>query len=286
MKSYPSTDLACESYILSDPKNHENGIASFLKTVDGYDVIKTEILNSRGKELTGREIGKYLTLYAGNVYKYTENEQQKIALALSFCIRELLNEFKLTSHSFLVVGLGNRQISSDSLGPLCIDKMTPTHHLRGDKDLYSKYGYDLSLLAPGVLGQSGIEGADLVVNAIKSTGAGCLIVIDSLASKSLDRLCTTIQASNTGVFPGSGAGKTRKEISHASMGVPVISIGVPCVVSASNLMRSFFEGDFWGANSDEKIKEGERLLVSPNNIDSIVDSFSSIISKAITDAIK
>lgn len=284
MNFYERTDLACETYVLDDEKNKKNGIISSLFSSHGYDVIKTEITSKTGEEITGKKIGKYLTLYTGNVYKYTENEQDKISKALAFCIKEILSFLSIKETSFLVAALGNKDIKSDSLGPLCIEKLTPTHHLKNDKMLYSKFGYDLSLIPLPVLGKSGIESGELLKKALTLSGAECVFIIDSCVTKSIDRLCTTIQLSNVGILPGSGINYRRHEISKSSLGVPVISIGVPCAISASTLIYSQLKKT---KNIDLKfLKSYENLYLSPSDIDLFLPVLSNVIKNAIIEAIK
>lgn len=276
------TDLACETYVLDDEKNLENGIISSLEDVFGYDVIKTEITNDKGKALTGKEIGKYLTLYTGNVYKYTQNERKKISSALAICIKELIADFNLKGRTFLAVGLGNRHIISDSLGVLCIEGLVPSHHLKGNR-LFSKFDYDLASLSIPVLGQSGIECGDLIKKAAELLGADCLIIIDSCVTSSLPRLSTTIQVSNTGIFPGGGIKSGREKISREKTGVPVISIGVPTTISSSTLLY------YLSSKNNlvlEATKNEEQIFLSPSDIDLSIRAMSEIIDEAIIKAIR
>lgn len=284
MKKHVITDLACESYEADKEKNKKNGIISSLVEIFDYSLIKTEITNETGESITGKKIGKYLTLYAKNVWKYTEAEQGKVVNALSLCISELFDELNLKSPGYLVVGLGNRHISADKLGPLCVDEMTPTHHLKKNKVIFKEFGYDLSLLAPSVIGQSGIESADIVRGVIKSSGASCLILIDSLSTKSLDRLCATFQITNTGLVPASAIAHGRQEISRESTGIPVISIGVPCAICVNSLLSSE-ANDIPGTKSNIN-RLDNTLFLTPKDIDIIVPSLSKIIAKAIIKSIK
>ena len=287
MKEYLQTDLACESYTIDDEKDSKNGIIShFYKDIFSYDIIKTEITNKTGEKITKKSIGKYYTLYVKDAWKYTIDEKENISCAIAFCINEILNDFGITSASYLAVGLGNRNISSDALGPLSIDEMIATHHLKDNKNIYNKFGYDLSLLAPPVLGQSGIDSVDIIKYAVDVTKASCLIVIDSLSTKSLDRLCTTLQITNTGIKPASAIKEGRKEISYKSIGIPVISIGVPCAINLESLVYSFLEGNATSRKLTKKSNNNDALFLTRNEIENIVPAFAKIISNAITKAIK
>ena len=281
MKNTIKTDLACESYEAEFEKNSENGLVSSLYELNDYSIIETKILNGVGEKITGKKMGKYLTLYAKNVWKYNPCEQKKVCSALSFCIKSLLTDFNLKSPSFLVAGLGNRQIKADALGPLCIDRLIPTHHLKKESELYGSFGYDLSLVKPLVLGEGGIESSLMVKGAIECCGASCLILIDALSTSNIDRLCTTFQISNTGLTPASAIEDGRQEISRETMGIPVISIGVPCAISIDSILSSFASCK---NSTIANIKSS--FLVAPKEIDIIAPVLSKIIADSITDAIK
>ena len=285
MNFYKSTDLACESYVRNCEKNKENGIISSLDSILGYDLIKTEITNEIGEKITGKRMGKYLTLYLGDAYKYNEKEKKNMSGALALSINELLKEQSIKGHTFLVVGLGNKNISSDSLGSICIEKMTPTHHLIGDKKIFQKFGYDLALFSSPVLGQSGIESGNLVKMVKNEVNADCVIAIDSCITNSPNRLCRTIQLSSTGISPGSGINASRSEISKKTLGIPVISIGVPCAICLSSLIYSTLSESMVNIDT-EKLREYEQIYLSPSDVNLSLDTFSSIIKNGIISAIK
>ena len=235
MKNIQVSDLACESYVLDDEKNLKNGIKTTIHSISQYQAIETEILSAKGEELTGKRIGKYLTLCLGNVWKYSEQELEAIIDLIAHSLNILFHEINIKRKSFLVVGLGNKRITSDALGPLTIEKMTPTAHLKEiEESLFNKIGYSLSLLEPKVSATSGQDSEALIFEVTKLTGAECVILIDSLMSKSRLRLCKTLQISNTGIAPGA-IRSIKKEISSETLKAPVISIGVPFVIPIDNI---------------------------------------------------
>ena len=145
--------------------------------------------------------------------------------------------------SVLVVGLGNRHMTSDCIGPGTVEEITVTRHIKkSDSELLRKLGkIEVSAIVPGVSGETGMESAEIVKKAVDITLPSLCIVIDSLAARSPDRLMRTVQLCNTGISPGSGTGNNRKCINGDYLGVPVIALGVPCVVDSSTLVCDALE---------------------------------------------
>lgn len=278
MNKYLKTDLACETPHINY-HTKEDGVIVYKKEFCGIEAIYTEIISKRAELKTGRKIGKYATLCAGNVWKYTKGEKKKIISALKLVIYDFL--FEANPENIIVVGLGNRNITSDSLGPSVIDKMFPTRHLKDTyPHIFKKLGScQISLLAPGVIGQSGISAFDKVSLLKEKIKSDLIIAIDSLSSISKHRLCTTIQISNSGILPGSGLNSDSEEISRQTLGVPVISIGVPTVISASSLVYSLLKEN--SKINEEDIFAYESYFVSPNNCDEAIKHMSDIIAEAL-----
>jgi spore protease len=290
MNRYERTDLACESTPIGIKEEIKDGVRISAKSYDDFEVIKTEILNSSGEKITGRKTGKYLTLCLGNIWIYDENTLKKLKHVLSCVLREIIEGHIKNVKNVLVAGLGNRFITADSLGPLTIDKMVATNHLKeeGKKVFNSTGKCSVSLIAPGVVGQTGIEAAEIIKQSAKCVNAECIIVIDALASKSTHRLSTTIQISDSGIQPGSGIGNSRKEISMSTMGIPVIAIGVPTVVSSSSIIYEALEmAGIYNITKelDEILSNGKSFFVSPKESDIIISSMSKLLSDAIAEAL-
>lgn len=259
------TDLAYESYSTDDEKNPTNGIKTSVIGIDAGEIIKTEILNSKGEALTGRKMGTYLTIPQGYVYKYTKNEQKRASKVIS---RALFEVYKWEKQpKALVVGLGNREITSDALGDYVLKELTPTLHLKNDSPaLFNSLGYELGVLFCPTVSQGGILASDTVKGLLKIMDFDLVIAIDSLLTSSTERLLSTVQISNTGILPGSASGKARGEISFETMGVPVICLGVPTVISAEALNINF---------------DGEFFTLS--NIDIQMNDLARVIADGITD---
>jgi spore protease len=225
-------DLAVESYTRDEKSEKSNGIITTIENFCGTEIIKTEIINHLGEEKTGKEIGTYLTLPVGEVYKYSDEEKNRIKNSVGTAITYLINEIAPKSKSFLVVGLGNKSLCADSLGCLVTDELIPTRHLKKtNPSLLKKLGYDLIALTPGVLGQSGIDACEHIKSLLENFEVDLVIIIDSFMTLSKDRLLKTVQVSNTGVLPGSARDTTSQKINKKALGKSVISIGVPTAIS-------------------------------------------------------
>lgn len=276
---FSRTDLACDSI----PKNLKcgdfGGVRLESKQTSGVEIIKMSIITEQGAKITKRPIGEYTTIYCGRAWLYEQEYVKEIEGVLSSEINKLLTVDGIKS--ILICGLGNKNVTVDALGPLVIDKLLPT----GSSSYNARKSF---LIAPGVQAQSGIEAYDAVLATSKITNADAVIVIDALSSKSLDRLCTTIQISNSGILPGSGIGNSKKEISKSTIGIPVISVGVPTVIDSSTLIyETINEANIDISNELEEILSNNRnFFVAPKDIDIIVSSLSSIIANALNSVIE
>lgn len=257
------TDLAVE---LNADKPQREGITVKEEKEGILTVTHIEVLNKEGEKSLGRKKGKYISidipdlLYHGRDYE----ELEKIIISS-------LNEFNIDRSNILVAGLGNSKITADALGPATAEKILATRHL--SRELLIKTGMGelnkVSVILPGVLGQTGIETVEILKGVTATCTASCLIVIDAFAAADPKRLGTTIQLTDSGISPGSGVGNDRKEISSSTLGIPVISIGVPTCVDASLL----------GPPLEEKRKCS--MIVTPKEIDLLIEKASEILSLSI-----
>ncbi|MFV0249974.1 MAG: GPR endopeptidase [Bacilli bacterium] len=199
------------------------------KVFDKVKVTKVT-LDSKSGKLINKKPGTYITIEFDDITDTSNKE--KVQTIFENCIKDMLDILKIKSnHKCLIIGLGNSKSTPDALGPITIDNILVTGHLFliGDVDIDFR---NVSAFAPGVTGSTGIETSDLIQSTINTIKPDMLIVIDALASHSLDRVNKTIQISDTGINPGSGIGNSRKEISAETLNLPVIAIGVPTVVNA------------------------------------------------------
>ena len=233
MTLFSRTDLACEL-----PKN-----ASDKETLhreyerNGFRIEETERPRESGNPCRER----YTALHMGRIWETDRQTFTRAAETAAGILQSYLSSAKGNVSSgdgcVLVAGLGNRFITADSVGPRTADLVTVTNHAVADGTLPALLGCRrVCALAPGVLGQTGMEAAELIADAVQSSGAEAVIAVDALAARSTKRLATTLQISSAGIRPGSGIGNHRAALNRATLGIPVIAIGTPLVVSSSTLV--------------------------------------------------
>lgn len=197
------------------------------KIIDEIKVTEIDVDNTLSKKINKKE-GKYITIEFNDITDF--NNSKKVKQVFSKYLKKLL-----IGDNFLIVGLGNNEVTPDSLGPSVLDHILVTNHIYELNDLESGFKR-VSVIKPSVMGQTGIETINIIKGVINSLNPSQVIIIDSLASSSLNRLNKTIQITNTGINPGSGVYNNRKELSFETLGIPVIAIGVPTVVEASTIV--------------------------------------------------
>ena len=219
------TDLAIESI----PENLEIKT----KEIDNIKISKLYINEEISKQIN-KKIGNYITIEFEDITD--EYNKEKVKETFIKELKQLLKEMNIKKEdSCLIIGLGNRMSTPDALGPKTIDNLIITNHLYKLGMLDEKYRR-VSALNPGVMGTTGIETSDIIESISKKTKPEFIIVIDALASSSIERVNKTIQITDTGIHPGSGIGNSRKEISKDLLNIPVIAIGVPTTVDAVTIV--------------------------------------------------
>ena len=265
------TDIASESKVLKE--KIPDGVSQNIQTINGVKVIEIQIKNENGAKILNRSIGTYITLEHSHML-LPENAE----IITKILVNELKN-FTSNKKSVLVVGLGNQNISPDAIGPSVADKIIATRHLKGP--LADQLGLSqltsVSVIAPGVLGQTGIEVFEIIQSLAKKTNPDMIIAIDALAAKSMDRLGTTIQITNTGISPGSGVENKRAEISKNTLNIPVVALGMPTVVDMETIISEMCP--------NQKVATQSSMMVTPRNIDQIISRSSSLISNSINQAL-
>ena len=223
------TDLANERRDLYKKANN-------LEEVDGIEtqeeqvneklsITRVKITNEQGEQAIGKPIGNYITIDIKKLNIITEEEIETVADKLASEIRNLIDSNIQAKEDILVVGLGNSEVTPDSLGPKVVKNVEVTRHIINYLPQYiDENARPVSAIAPGVLGTTGIETLELIKGVVENIKPKLLIIIDALASRSMDRISSSIQIADTGIAPGSGVGNTRKEISKATLGIPVIAI--------------------------------------------------------------
>lgn len=296
------TDLAIENReIYQKAEKIENEIpgikTDFENVSDDLKVTKVEILTEEGEKALGKPKGKYYTLEAENLHLGIEDIDNQVENKISSILAELL---KLTKEDrILVVGLGNEDVTPDSLGPKVISKIEVTSHLIKYVPQYIKEGTrPVSAIVPGVLGTTGIETGDIIKAVVEKTSPSKIIAIDALAARNMKRIKNTIQISDTGIIPGAGVGNNRKRLNDETVGIPVIAIGVPTVVDSRTIVSDVIEGLIENNTIDDEKKEEyyhfiqEKLpeiesnsIVTPTEIDEVITNISQIIANGINMAL-
>ncbi|MBQ8293393.1 MAG: GPR endopeptidase [Bacilli bacterium] len=226
------TDLACEA-IQRYQENICNTITEEI-TKDKLKITKT-VVGLEDEELVGKKKGTYFAIDLSNTNFHDTKSCMEIEKALMDVLCEILKENNLINKKCLVIGLGNINVTPDSLGPYVLDNLVVTRHLFKMDTVNVGYS-EVSGLTPGVMGATGIETFDIIQSVVNKIGVDYVIVVDALASASISRVNKTIQVTDTGISPGSGVGNKRKELSIETLGIPVIAVGVPTVVDAVTIV--------------------------------------------------
>ena len=255
----------------------------------GIRVTKIQIQTADGAKRMGRPIGNYMTLESADKgHSITKLPDTNL---LASYINELLPS---SAHSFLIVGLGNANMTADALGPLTIEKMAQ-----------SGMASYTSMIVPGVFAQTGMESCEIIQGIVQQTSPDCIITIDALAARSAFRLGTTVQLTDTGIRPGSGVGNARKGITKENMKIPVIAIGIPTVVSAAAIVSDAMDSlkqigynetilgsiamldkeEYYQLISEVFAPELGSLFVMPKNLDEELDTMSSLLAASLSQVI-
>ena len=256
------TDIAYEAHetiLKSDCK----GVLVSKWNEEKTEITLTEIISDEAARKMNKAKGKYVTLLMPEF----SHESELIDGRLNTLTKQIINLLPEKAKTFLVAGLGNENITPDALGPLCADKILSTRHFENflKEDLFLSKLNPVSAISTGVLGQTGIETAEYIKGIVDIVKPDLVIIIDALATIKKSNLCKTIQITNTGITPGSGVGNYRKSIDKETLGVPVISIGVPTVISLEN---------------------EDNMIVTPKEIDTIVKRAAALIAMGINCALQ
>ena len=265
---------------------------------NGIRVTKIQIQTADGAKRMGRPIGNYMTLESADKEHSDEHSDKNLSgtkLPDTNLLASYINELLPSSaHSFLIVGLGNANMTADALGPLTIEKMAQ-----------SGMASHTSMIVPGVFAQTGMESCEIIQGIVQQTSPDCIITIDALAARSAFRLGTTVQLTDTGIRPGSGVGNARKGITKENMKIPVIAIGIPTVVSAAAIVSDAMDSlkqigynetilgsiamldkeEYYQLISEVFAPELGSLFVMPKNLDEELDTMSSLLAASLSQVI-
>ena len=302
------TDLADERRDLykkaNKIENEVDGVeAEEEQVTDKIKVTRVKITNEQGEQAIGKKKGNYITIDIQKMNIITEEEAQKASETLANELRKLVENKIQSKEDVLIVGLGNEEVTPDALGPNVVKDIEVTRHIINYLPQYiDENARPVSAIAPGVLGTTGIETLEVIKGVVDNIKPKLLIVIDALASRSMERISSTIQISDTGIVPGAGVGNTRKELTENTLGIPVIALGIPTVVETAVVVNDaldlFIEKLQQEAKSNdylnrlkeednyEQIKEALlpkdfNFIVTPKEIDELILNMSEVVARGI-----
>lgn len=260
-------------------------------------ITKVVIETKNGSKSMGKPIGTYITLEAPAMALPDDDYHEEISTELAKQLKELIPGID-RELSVLVVGLGNRDVTADALGPNVVDNLTITRHMikeYGKAAFNQKRVHMVSGLVPGVMAKTGMESREIIKGVVDMTSPDVVLIIDALAARSTRRLNRTIQITNTGIHPGSGVGNYRNAITQESLGVPVIAIGVPTVVDAATIVSDAFDKMLQLAGEEPLKGQDEffpglgelyNMYVTGKDVDYEIKQISHIICNAINSALE
>lgn len=296
---FPRTDLAVE--LKEDIKisgESINGVKFNEKSKNSNIKVSTVIIeNENAVRIMHKPVGTYITIETSNLGVDTDDNRKVLIDEIANSIKRVSKGFD--SKSVLIVGLGNKDITPDKLGPMVVDNLYITRHLFLNKE--ECFGDDInkipivSALSPGVMAQTGMETSEIIASVVDKTKPDLVIAIDALAARSLNRLIKTIQIADTGITPGSGVGNHRNAITKETIGVPVIAIGVPTVVDATTIVKDtmmkylktwqFEDSEINTFVNEIEIGSETGLIVTPKDIDDQMKLISFAVAEAINKCI-
>ena len=282
------TDLALEARELWQESAEKNtrlgGVKATKSRLEGYPLTRVDVLDARGEQALGKPQGSYRTLDLTAFWQRKNGFFDRAVRALGMQLRELLPEEKGPA---LIVGLGNRAMTPDAIGPLSADSVLVTRHLIAAMPKHFSGFRPVSVFRTGVLGTTGVESAEAVRGLAAEVHPSVIIAVDALASRRTGRVCATVQLSDTGIAPGSGVGNHRAALNAETLGVPVLAIGVPTVVDAATLAADLLEESGAAPPDMEALQKSQQnLMVTPGDIDQKVRDLAKVVGYGINWALQ
>ncbi len=275
------TDLAVEAIENTEKAPGSRHVRQSERELEGFHVTEVEILSKEAAREIGKPKGRYLTFELDALLRREEDAFSRACRALSSLMRELLPKH---SGPVLVAGLGNRMITPDAIGPQAASHVIATRHLvEQAPDIFSSWR-PVSALAPGVLGQTGVETGEVVCGVLDKIKPSAVIAIDALAAGRLSRLLRTVQLADTGITPGAGVGNARAALNEKTLGVPVIAVGVPTVVDGATLAHEIM-GQLGGPSCEALEDLSQPVMITTRDIDRDVADISRMIGYSVNMAL-
>ena len=306
------TDLALERRDLYN-KAHNiekdiDGIETEEEKIDENIVVsKVKVINKNGEEAIGKKQGNYITIDVKNLKIANADEIQKTSEVVTKELKTLIEKHTTQKDSILVVGLGNIYVTPDSLGPKVVNEIDITRHLlEYMPEVLDENTREVSAIAPGVLGTTGIETMEILKGIVDNVKPKLVIIIDALASRNIERISSSVQLADTGIVPGAGVGNARKELTEATLGIPVIAMGIPTVVEAATIaadsltlfikkvqeqgesndfLNKLQEEDKYQIIKEILTPEEYNFIVTPKEIDSLIEKMKDIVARGINFAV-
>lgn len=276
------TDIALEAIEQMPQSNAQTGVSSGImqETIDcfGFTVTKVSVQTEEAAKALHKPLGEYLTFDLNALIRREEDAFPRACQGISSLLQPFLPP--ADKQPVIVVGLGNRAITPDAIGPFAITHILATRHLIHSAPAYFADWRPVSAVSPGVLGQTGIEVGELICGLIDRLAPAAVIAIDALASMRLSRLSRTIQITNTGITPGSGVGNARFALTEENLGIPVIAIGVPTVVDGASLAHEII-AQMDGQSCEALQDLSQPHMITTRDIDSEVQHLSRVIGYAV-----
>lgn len=306
------TDLALERRDLYKKANNIeeeiDGIETEEENIeDKIHLSRVKVTNKQGEDAIGKPIGNYITIDIKNLKTSNEDDIQKASEVVTKELKNLIDKHIDNKSPVLVVGLGNLYVTPDALGPKVVNEIDITRHLiEYMPEVLDEGTRPVSAIAPGVLGTTGIETQEILKGIVDNIKPSLIIIIDALASRSIERISSSIQLADTGIVPGAGVGNARKELTEEKLGVPVIAIGIPTVVEAATIAADSLtlfikkvqeqaqSNDFLNQLQEEDkyemIKEvlspnDYNFIVTPKEIDELIENMKDIVARGINFAV-
>ena len=277
------------------------------KVNDNINISRVKVTNENGKNAIGKPIGNYITIDFKSLKVAGEAEIQTASEVLTKELKNLLQQHVQPQDPIIVVGLGNIYVTPDALGPKVINEIDITRHLlEYMPEVIDKNTREVSAVSPGVLGTTGIETVEILKGIVDNIKPKLVIVIDALASRSIERISSSVQLADTGIVPGAGVGNARKELTQESLGVPVIALGIPTVVEAATIaadrltlfiqkvqeqgesnefLNKLQEDDKYNIIKEILTPEEYNFIVTPKEIDTLIEKMKDVVARGINFAI-
>lgn len=277
------------------------------KINDNIIVSRVKVTNENGEQAIGKPQGNYITIDIKKLKIANEQEIQEASEAVTKELKALLDKHINPQEPILVVGLGNIYVTPDALGPKVINEIDITRHLlEYMPEILDENTREVSAVSPGVLGTTGIETLEILKGIVDNVKPKLVIVIDALASRSIERISSSIQLADTGIVPGAGVGNARKELTVQTLGIPVIAMGIPTVVEAATIaadsltlliqkvqeqaqsndfLNKLQEEDKYELIKEVLAPEEYNFIVTPKEIDGLIEKMKDVVARGINFAI-